>query len=763
MAILAIWFYFCLPSPLFQDSYSTVLNDKDGNLIGAKIAKDGQWRFPLIQSIPTNFENAIITFEDKRFRSHLGVDILAIGRAFIQNIKARHVESGASTLSMQVIRLSRKGKSRSIFQKVIEMILATRLECSYSKDEILQLYASHAPFGGNVVGLETASWRYYKKAPERLSIAESAMLAVLPNAPSLIHLSRNRKKLIEKRNRLLSKMMDAGLISKVDYELSLLEKIPDAPYPLPSFASHLLEHINSKTPGRIVKSTIDKSVQNTLIDIGNYHHSVNAQSDIHNISILVLDTKTSHVLGYLGNAPKTKHESAVDMIQANRSSGSVLKPFLYAHLLDEGQMLPHTLIKDVPTQIQGFKPKNYNRKYSGATSADKALAMSLNIPAVLSLQQYGVQPFISRLNDLGFSSINKSADHYGLSLILGGAEVSLWELCGAYASMGRILMRFNADNGKYYSKDIHDPTYTTSAYSTSDSYEPKTLSAGSIYNTFKAMLQVLRPDEEGDWQQFESSRPIAWKTGTSYGHRDAWAIGISPKYTIGVWVGNADGEGKSGLLGVKKAGPVLFDVLNRLPGSKFFEEPVDDLIALPTCGKSGYLASPHCTPIDTIFTTSQSQNSDVCPYHKLIHLDNEGNRVSSKCESPSTMSHIGWFELPPSMAYYYRKHHPEYQKTPSFRLDCMQEASSELMSFLYPTEKSKIYLPVDIDGERESAIFKATHQDPKSVLYWHLDNEYLGYTEDLHTMSIQAVKGIHVVTIVDEVGNSISQNFEIVQ
>ncbi len=664
---------------------------------------------------------------------------------------------------MQVIRLSRKGKSRSVFQKIIEMILAIRLECSYSKNEILQLYTSHAPFGGNVVGLETASWRYFKKAPERLSIAEAAMLAVLPNAPSLIHLSKNRKKLLEKRNRLLYKMMEEGLISKDDYDLSLLEKIPESPYPLPSIASHLLEFANQKTPQKIIQSTIDQDIQKTLLDIGNYHHSINAQSDIHNLAILVLDTKTGQTLGYLANAPNSAHQSSVDMIQAKRSSGSVLKPFLYAYMLDEGKMLPHSLVPDVPTHIRGFNPKNYNRKYSGATPANKALAMSLNIPAVLTLKSYGVQPFINRLQDLGMSSIDKSADHYGLSLILGGGEVSLWEMCGAYASMGRILIRFNEDNSRYSTQDVRAPSYVSTTYHSSDLYKPHGLTAGSIYNTFMAMKSVLRPDEEGDWEQFESSRPIAWKTGTSYGHRDAWAIGVSPSYTIGVWVGNADGEGKNGLIGVKKAGPVLFDVLNRLPESSFFKEPVDDLIALPTCGKSGFLASPHCTPIDTIYSTVQGQNSKVCPYHKLIHLDSEGNRVSSKCESPSKMDHIGWFELPPSMAFYYRKQHPDYKKAPSFRLDCIQEASGELMSFLYPTEEAKLYLPVDLDGEREAAIFKATHQDPKSILYWHLDNEYLGYTEDIHSMKIMSEKGSHTVTIVDELGNKISQQFEIIQ
>ena len=490
-----------------------------------------------------HFEQAIIAFEDKRFKHHIGIDPLAIGRAIVQNSKEGKIKSGASTLTMQVIRLSRKGKSRNIWQKMIEAIWALRLECSYSKSEILKLYASHAPFGGNVVGLEAASWRYFKKSPAQLSIAESAMLAVLPNAPSLIHLSKNREKLVQKRNRLLNKMMVEGIITKEDYELSLLETIPESPYPLPALSRHLLEYVNEKLPGQMVESSLDREVQMMLNEIAQYHNHINAQSDIHNMGILVLDTPTGNVLGYLGNAPGAQREASVDMIQAHRSSGSVLKPFLYAYLLEEGQMMPRSLLKDVPTQIQGFNPKNYNRKYSGATTADRALAMSLNVPAVLSLQKYGVEPFIHRLQGLGFKSINKSAEHYGLSLILGGAEVSLWQLCGAYASLGRILMRFNKE-GRYSQKDVHPPSVRSIIPSASDSYQPTTLSAGSIYNTFSAMLQVLRPIEEGEWQQFESSRPLAWKTGTSYGHRDAWAVGVSPRYTIGVWVGNANGEGK---------------------------------------------------------------------------------------------------------------------------------------------------------------------------------------------------------------------------
>jgi len=739
-----------LPRPLFKDPYSTVVNASNGSLLGAKIAKDGQWRFPLIKEVPSAFEQAILTYEDKRFYKHLGVDILALFRATINNIKAGKIESGASTLSMQVIRLSRKGKPRTFYQKIVEIILATRMELSYSKREILQFYTSHAPFGGNVVGLEAASWRYFRKKPALLSVSEAAMLAVLPNAPSLIHLSKNRKRLLEKRNDLLLKMKNAELIDDTEYKLALLESIPKAPYPLPRLAPHFVEKMNRTQPEHTVNSSIDLNIQKMLITIGNSHHQINAQSGIQNLSILVLDTETGETKGYLGNAPKTKHEKAVDMVLSPRSSGSVLKPILYAHNLDEGKLLPQSLIEDVPTQISGYSPKNYNRKYAGAIPADKAIAMSLNIPAVLSLQEYGVQSFLNRLREHGFSTFNRSADNYGLSLILGGGEVNLLELCTVYADLGRIVTYYNKSEGKYQNKEGEEIE------------KPELLSAGAVYKTFEAMLQVSRPGADGEWEQFQSSAPIAWKTGTSFGHRDAWAIGVSPKYTIGVWVGNADGESKHGLIGATKAGPILFDVVNRLEINKFFDEPIDDLIPLEVCKHSGYLAGQYCEMIDTSYVPFRGKASKSCPFHKLIHLDNDGLQVTSSCMSTEKMHHKKWFELPPKVVRYYSRNHPEYIHVPEFRDDCIVNADRSIMAFIYPSEKSKIYLPKDLNGEKEMVIFKASHRSPDAILFWHLDDNFLGSTEEFHDMKVMTEAGQHRITIVDEDGNSTGVDFEIV-
>ncbi len=763
VASLAMVLWMCTGTDqIFDDPYSTVVTSQKGELLGAHIARDGQWRFPMIDSVPRYFRDAILTYEDKRFYDHPGVDIVAIGRAIISNVRAHKVKSGASTLTMQAIRLSRKGKPRSLWQKVIEATLAIRLELATEKEEVLRMYASHAPYGGNVVGLETASWRYFQKSPHHLSLAESAMLAVLPNAPSLIHLSRNRTRLKEKRDHLLAKMLSLGKVDSLSYELALVETIPDKPYPLPRLATHLLQYLKKSTEkGSRFETTLDKSIQEMITDVSDYHQEIYTQSNIHNMGILVLDTWTGEVLGYLGNAPHATQESAVDMVQAKRSSGSVLKPMLYAHMIDEGILTPQMLVKDVPTQIAGFRPRNYDRTHRGAISAEVALSQSLNVPAVQMLQQYKVDRFLKKLSALGLHSIDKSADHYGLSLILGGAEVSLWELCGAYASMGRILSRFTTSMSTYGSHDILPPSWSERTIDTADLYRPVDLSAGSIYHTFKAMEQVSRPDQEGKWRSFSSRHKIAWKTGTSYGHRDAWAIGVTERYTVGVWVGNADGEGVHGLVGVKKAAPVLFDVFNRLPDDKYFDTPIDDLVSQVVCHHSGHLAGPYCDMIDTVSLVKAAAESMVCPYHQLVHLDEHDQRVYLGC-TEADVRKASWFVLPPVMAYYYRQRHPEYQSLPSYNPDCQPSDSESPIEFIYPHHGASVFIPHNLKGQREKIIAKATHKDNEQKLYWHLDEQYIGHTDDHHDIDVLAGIGSHVLTIVDEQGHEARQWFTVV-
>ena len=429
ITILVIGYIFCLPRQLFHVPYSTVVTDRNGELLGARIASDGQWRFPPRTTTPEKIKQCLITFEDRHFYRHWGVNPVSISRAAYQNLKNKRIVSGGSTLTMQTIRLARN-ESRTFGEKFIEMILATRLEFRASKEKILSMYISHAPFGGNVVGLDAAAWRYFGHPAEELSWAEAAMLAVLPNAPAMIHLSKSRQLLLNKRNRLLKQLYVRKIIDNSTYELAISEPLPDEPHPLPQTAPHLVSRFYQERNGKYSISTIDRGIQTQIENAAERWSNEFNRSDIRNLAILVIDIRTNQVVAYCGNVNFERKQAGnqVDVIQAPRSTGSILKPFLYYAMLQEGSLLPHTLLPDIPVNINGFTPQNFSLQFEGAVPASEALARSLNIPAVTMLQRYGVPKFHTFLRQIGLKTINRPASHYGLSLILGGAEATLWDV-----------------------------------------------------------------------------------------------------------------------------------------------------------------------------------------------------------------------------------------------------------------------------------------------------------------------------------------------
>ena len=743
---LVIWYLFSLPRVMFKAPVSAVLEGNDGTLLSARIASDGQWRFPMADSVPSRFAAAIINYEDKRFRRHLGVDFLSIGNALRSNIRGEGIRRGASTITMQTIRLSRGNKKRTVGTKIIEAILATRLELRCSKKEILLLYASNAPFGGNVVGLEAAAWRYFGRGADELSWAESAMLAVLPNSPSLVHPGRNRDKLLYKRNFLLDKLAQAGIIDSLQCALAKDEELPEQPCAMPDIAPHYLETLRIAGGDKLYRSDIIPSLQLKVEHIAERDIEVFRSNKVNNLAAIVLEVKSGNIIAYCGNVPGNGIDvgQSVDVVQAPRSSGSTLKPFLYSAMLDEGDILPTMLISDIPFNYKNFSPRNFNNTFDGAVPAREVIQRSLNVPSVRMLNEYGIEKFVLLLKEMGFSTINRGGDTYGLSLILGGAEITLCDLAFAYRSMAAKLSSFGAED---------------------DVFEKLPLSAGAIWCTFDALSMVNRPEEEGEWKSFSSTRKIAWKTGTSFGNRDAWSIGVTPDYVVGVWAGNCDGEGRPNLTGIGYAAPVMFDIFDKLPQTGWFDIPENDLEEIVVCKKSGHPISERCVvggvrsdnvqldgarsdkatargsrsdvymsggtmvdgnlskgsrsdgdladgaldgrarsdvmlsngPMseavaDTVLAPYAPDRPEVCPYHHILHLSSDGQYiVNSECYSVSKMKTVSWFTLPPAQEWYYIRSHSDYKRTPPYHplmgndMDNLPGATSRL-DIVYPQE-----------------------------------------------------------------------------
>lgn len=783
LALLSVAYYVCLPKTLFNDPYATVLNAENGEMLSARIARDGQWRFPEVDSVSDKYEKALLTFEDQYFYNHFGVNPLAMGRAIVQNLRAGSVVSGGSTLSMQVIRMYRKGKSRNIYEKLVEMLLATRLELRFSKKSILKLYASHAPFGGNTVGIEAASWRYFGRRANDLSWAEAALLAVLPNQPSLLYPGRNTAPLKAKRDRLLDKMYEEGFFDKMSLELAKAEAIPSKPNGIPIDALHLLDKgIKDGKEGQRLHTTLDAHLQKRVDRVVKNHNALLRLDGIENASAIVLDVRNNTVKAYVGNVYEEgaiSNGQQVDVIQAPRSTGSLLKPILYASLLDEGLMLPKSLLPDVPVYFKNFAPKNFTREYDGAVHADMALSRSLNIPAVHMLQEYGYPRFHEKLKSMGMTTLGQPASYYGLSLILGGSEGTLWDLTNIYAGMARTLNEFNSrpQEARYDKSDLDFANYQIKGVKSEVKKsrvrdvekvrleKDKELNAASIWFTFKAMLEVYRPGDDASWKMYSSAKKIAWKTGTSFGYRDGWAIGITPEYVVGVWVGNADGEGRPGLTGIQAAGPILFDIFDALPESTWFNPPMAEMVYAPVDRQSGYLASPYSIQIDTVLIPKAGLNTVTSPFHQRVHLDKTRNyRVNSDCEPVVDMISTNWFVLPPKQALYFKRRNPTYVELPPLRGDCFGESlNMEVMDMVYPEANAKVYIPINLEGEREQVVFEVAHRKPNSELHWHLDNVYLGTTKGNHVLGLSPPAGEHMITVVDDEGHQLVRTFEVLE
>lgn len=738
--------FLCIPVPRFEVPYASVVMSEDGQFLGAKVADDGQWRFPPSNHYSEKYVRCLLEFEDREFFLHPGIDPLALGKAFVTNLKAGEVKRGGSTITMQVARLSRGNRPRTYKEKIIEMILSLRLELRYSKREILDLYAANAPFGGNVVGVDAAAWRYFNTTPDQLTLAEAATLAVLPNAPSLVHLSRNRSQLKEKRDALIQKMSDQEaylprryrklFITKDDCELAVLEQIPSKTFEMPNSFYHFVMETIKSHKGKSVHTSIDYQLQQYVVQILNRHYEINSANNIENSAVYILDYRTNEVVAYVGNNNQAKDAAMVDMVKAQRSTGSILKPFLFAAMLDEGLLLPNMVLPDVPVNIAGYTPKNYSGDYWGAVTAHDALTNSLNTPFVYLLRKYSFQKFYSLLRKMKFSGINREADFYGLSIILGGAETSLFDIVNAYGNMARKLA---------FSNDTLSATKAP-------------FSADAVGLTFNVMQDLNRPYEQLNWRFFNSSQRIAWKTGTSFGFRDAWAVGVTDRYVVGVWCGNANGEGRPGLTGINVAAPIMFEVFSKIRDSYTYPEATEHAVEVEVCAESGYPKSMYCPKVVKQLMPDVEIKTGVCPYHKKVFLDKTGQyQVYPSCYDVDKDKYEIYYVLPPVMEWFYKRHTPLYRPLPPTLQGCRNANDDEVMSFIYPESSVSFSIPIGIKGDRQKIIFEIAHRNAQKTVFWTLDDVCLGETKMRHQMAIDVEKGVHNLRCVDEDGNELNR------
>lgn len=750
--LIALMVYLLTPlSQQLTHDYSQVILARDSTFLRVFLNKDEQWCLPpqLNPTIPENLKTAVLVYEDQYFYSHPGVNPVALIRAIYLNLKHGEVISGGSTITMQLARMIRN-RERTILQKTLEILLSLKLEMKYSKEELLTQYLSHAPYGSNIRGYLAASHRFYDKKPDQLSWAEAATLAVLPNAPGMVFPSKNNSELRKKRDALLLKLFTEEHIDQETYQLSLLEPVPQTIIPFPLSAPHLTEKIHQLNQLDIVKTTIDPDIQYETNFFVKQHAATMKQMGVSNACALVINNQSGEVVSYVGSQDFDDLDrlGRVDGVQAARSAGSILKPYLYALAIDDGLILPTTLIKDVPTYFSSFSPNNASEKFAGIIPANKALIYSLNIPAVRLLNAYGVDKFYNQLKAAGISTLFRTSDEYGLPMILGGAEVTPWDIGRLYSGLA---------NGGNFGEISY---LSNNAHITSTNL----VSSGATSLILDEMKELIRPGLEFFWKKYGNQKPIAWKTGTSYGHKDAWAVGTTPDWTIVVWVGNFDGQSNKNLSGMKSAGPLLFNILNVLPKSEkdWFTKDEADFVPIKLCKETGFYANEYCQNVEVTDAPRHMKPMRICPFHQSMIVDvNSGLVVCSHCWSDAKSAQ-SFLTYPPDVNYYLRQNGGLIEDIPRHNPHCPTRQENDMLQIIYPLDQANIIATRDFNGTLQPVIGRVASQVQDRELFWYLNDSFLGSTVDQPSLPLKLRSGDHQLRVVDSEGNSDRVKFNVV-
>ncbi len=696
--------------------YSTLITAADGTLVHAFLSQDDKWRMCVeLHEITPMLRKAIIQKEDKYFYWHFGINPVAIAKAAFNNILQGKRTSGASTITMQVARLLYP-KKRTYWGKLTEILRAIQLEIFYSKDEILQLYLNLVPYSSNIEGIKSASFLYFQKSPDRLSLAEVTTLAIIPNRPTSLRLGSKNPLIIEERNRWLKRFQEEQVFDNQQVKDALIEPLLASRHEAPKEAPHLSWRLKNSFPNETtIRSTLNRAIQaKTEQIVANYVNGLKAKN-IQNAAVLVVNNATMQIEAYIGSADfgNTGDGGQVDGIQAIRSPGSALKPLLYATAFDKGLITPKNIINDVPTNFNGFEPENFDKRFNGAVSVTFALANSLNIPAVKILRDLGKKELIEKLKQANFKTIKEQEKDLGLSIVLGGCGVTLEEMTKLYATF--------ANAGKC--QDLIFTLKNTFHKNTNT----QLLSPSSVYLITQILAQIQRPDLPNNFDYTYHLPKIAWKTGTSFGKRDAWSIGYNKKYTVGVWLGNFSGVGVPELSGAEIATPLLFQVFNTIDYNSsvaWFNQPKE--VALrQVCSETGDLPNDYCTNKILDEYIKNVSHTRRCSHLKKIFI----NHSESMSYCVHCLPNDGNYKekiypnLASELVAYYESKHILYEKIPPHNPFCTRifKANANNAPLIISPNNGSNYF-IDIADPQKLQMACQAANDVKNV-YWYANDQ----------------------------------------
>jgi len=710
LAAIVIFFILSWIFPLPDKiEYSTIITDSKGEVINAYLTKDQKWRMKTeLNEISPLLRKTIIAKEDKYFYSHPGINPVAMVKAFFKNVFRMKTASGASTITMQVAR-ALEPRKRNIGSKIIETFRAFQLELKYSKREILQMYLNLVPYGGNIEGVKSASILYFNKNPDHLSLAEITALSIIPNRPSSLVIGKNNHLIIQERNKWLKRFADENVFSKKETEDAAAEPLTASRATVPHFLPHLSYKL--KMRGEVIVPT--NIIMNTQIKteklVEDYVRTLRLKN-IKNAAVVVINNKTHKVITYVGSSDfhDTTDGGQVNGAAAIREPGSTLKPLLYGLCIDEGLETPKMVVTDVGVNYSGYAPENYDKKFNGYVTVEYALEHSLNIPAVKSLGLLGKDKLIQKLANCDFKQVKNDQNKLGLSMILGGCGATLEELTGLFSAF--------ANDGIYIA-----PSYTQND---TNQVPKKIISAAADYMITDILSRVNRPDFPLNWQATEHMPKIAWKTGTSYGRRDAWSIGYNKNYTIGVWVGNFSGVGVADLSGANVATPLLFKIFNTVDydsGAGWFDLP-DDCEQRKVCSETGLLPTDHCSNIVMDYFIPMISSTKQCDNWEETMVSADEKISYCKNCVPDAGYKKKWYRIiDPEMQAWMEENKMVYEKMPPHNPNCEKIFKEGVPVITSPNNNTE-YLINKKDREPLQLTCKTSNDVTK--VYWYINNKF---------------------------------------